>query len=182
MALHRARSAPEHNTQELRFGTDVPSRVHPSEFGKFFTSTFPMCLTLSGVKESQLDALWQKLGVEDDNEEEFWPRWRNAVVEATKSEFRFVELKRQEVWSAVYRSPMGSLELGLHPKQPEWRLFARAKDNEPANSDLREVLEGTAVARLICKKNTSGVAKPGTGLLTGRSMGVRSSSQDRSRA
>ena len=159
---------PEHNTHELRFGTDVPPRVHPSEFEKFFTSTFPMCLTLSSVKKSQLDTLWQKLSVEDDNEEEFWPKWRNAVVEATSSEFRFVELKRQEVWSAVYRSPMGSLELALHPKQPEWRLFARAKDSEPANSDLRKVLEGTAVARLICKRDTSGVAKPGAGLLEGQ--------------
>jgi len=159
---------PEHNTQELRFGTDVPSRVHPSEFEKFFTSTFPMCLTLSGVKKPQLDTLWQKLSIEGDDEEEFWPRWRNSVVEATNSEFRFVELKRQEVWSAVYRSPMGSLELALHPKQPEWRLFARAKDSEPANSDLRKVLEGTAVARLICKGDTSGVTKPGAGLLEGR--------------
>lgn len=159
---------PEHNTQELRFGTDVPPRVHPSEFEKFFTSTFPMCLTLSGVERSQLDKLWEKLSVEDDDEEAFWPKWRNAVAEATNSEFRFVELKRQEVWSAVYRSPMGSLELALHPKQPEWRLFARAKDSEPASSDLRKVLEGAAVARLICKRDTSGAAKPGAGLLEGQ--------------
>jgi hypothetical protein len=159
---------PEHNVRELRFGADVPPRVHPSEFEKFFTSTFPMCLTLSGVKKSQLDKLWQKLSVEDDKEEAFWPKWKNAVIEATSSEFRFVELKRQEVWSAVYRSPMGSLELALHPKQPEWRLFARAKDSEPANSDLRKVLESTAVARLICKRDSSGVAKPGAGLLEGQ--------------
>ena len=159
---------PEHNMQELRFGTDAPPRVHPSEFEKFFTSTFPMCLTLSGVKKSQLDKLWEKLSVEDDKEETFWPKWRNAVVEATNSEFRFVELKRQEVWSAVYRSPMGSLELALHPKQPEWRLFARTEDSEPASSYLRTVLESTAVARLVCKRDTSGVAKPGAGLLGGQ--------------
>lgn len=159
---------PEHNTQELRFGTDVPARIHPSEFEKFFTSAFPMCLALSGVTKSQLDKLWKKLGVEDDKEEDFWPKWRNAVVEATSSEFRFVELKRQEVWSAVYRSPMGSLELALHPKQPEWRLFARARDSESANSGLRKVLESTAVARLICKRDTSGVVKPSAGLLEGQ--------------
>lgn len=159
---------PEHNMQELRFGTDVPDRVHPSEFEKFFTSTFPMCLGLLGVKKPQLDNLWEKLEIEDDKEEDFWPEWRDAVVKATNSEFRFVELKRQEVWSAVYRSPMGSLELALHPKQPEWRLFARPKDSEPANSELRKVLEGTAVARLICKRDTSGIAKPGAGLLAGQ--------------
>ena len=159
---------PEHNMQELRFGTDVPARVHPSEFEKFFTSTFPMCLNLSGVKKSQLNGLWEKLKIGDDNEEDFWPQWRSAVVEATNSEFRFVELKRQEVWSAVYRSPMGSLELALHPKQPEWRLFARAKDSEPANSELRRVLESTAVARLICKRDASGAAKPAAGLLEGQ--------------
>ena len=159
---------PEHNPQELRFGTDVPDRVHPSEFEKFFTSTFPMCLGLSGVKKSRLDNLWEKLGTNDDGEEDFWPEWRDAVIEATNSEFRFVELKRQEVWTAVYRSSMGSLELALHPKQPEWRLFARAKDSESANSELRRVLEGTAVARLICKRDTSGVAKPGAGLLEGQ--------------
>ena len=167
-SCERCGGRPEHNTQELRFGTDVPSRVHPSEFEKFFTSTFPMCLTLSGVKKPQLEKLWGKLSVEDDKEETFWPKWRNAVIEATSSEFRFVELKRQEVWSAVYRSPTGSLELALHPKQPEWRLFARAKDSEPASSDLRKVLESAAVARLICKRDTSGVAKPGAGLLEGQ--------------
>jgi len=159
---------PEHNTQELRFGADAPARIHPSEFEKFFTSAFPMCLVLSGVTKSQLGKHWEKLSVEDDKEEAFWPKWRNAVIEATNSEFRFVELKRQEVWSAVYRSPMGSLELALHPKQPEWRLFARARDSEPANSDLRKVLESAAVARLICKRDTSGVAKPGAGLLEGQ--------------
>ena len=159
---------PEHNTQELRFGTDAPERVYPSEFEKFFTSTFPMCLSLSGVKKSRLSDLWEKLSIEDDKEKNFWPKWRDAVVVATSSEFRFVELKRQEVWSAVYRSPMGSLELALHPKQPEWRLFARAKDSEPANSELRRVLESTAVARLICKRDTSGTARPGAGLLEGQ--------------
>ena len=167
-SCERCGGRPEHNTKELRFGTDVPSRVHPSDFEKHFTTTFPMCLTLSGVKESQLNKLWEKLSVEDEEEEVFWPKWRNAVVEATNSEFRFVELKRQEVWSAIYRSTMGSLELALHPKQPEWRLFARAKDSEPANSDLRRVLESTAVARLICKRDTSSVAKPGAGLLEGQ--------------
>ena len=159
---------PEHNTQELRFGADVPERVHPSEFEKFFTSAFPMCLDLSGVKKSQLGNLWGKLGTDDDKEENFWPKWQDAVVEAANSEFRFVELKRQEVWSAVYRSPMGSLELALHPKQPEWRLFARVKDSEPANSKLRKVLESTAVARLICKWDTSGTVRPGAGLLEGQ--------------
>ena len=164
----RCGGRPEHNTQELRFGTDVPARVHPSEFEKFFTSTFPMCLDLSGVKKLALDKLWKKLEVEDEDEEGFWPTWRDAAVGATNSEFRFVELKRQEVWTAVYRSTMGSLELALHPKQPEWRLFARAKDSEPANSELRRVLECSAVARLVCKRDTSGTAKPGAGLLEGR--------------
>ena len=159
---------PEHNSQELRFGADTPSRVHPSEFEKFFTTTFPMCLTLSGVGNSHLGKLWETLSVEDEGEERFWPKWRNAVVEATNSEFRFVELKRQEVWSAVYRSPMGSLELALHLKQPEWRLFARVKDSEPANSELRTVLESTAVARLICERDASGTTKPGAGLLEGQ--------------
>lgn len=166
-SCERCGGRPEHNMQDLRFGTDVPNRVHPSEFEKFFTSTFPMCLDLSGVKKPRLDILWEKLSIDDDKEEDFWPRWRDAVVEATNSEFRFVELKRQEVWSAVYRSPMGSLELALHPKQPEWRLFARAKDSEPANSELRRVLESTAVARLVCKRDTSGITKPSAGLLEG---------------
>ena len=166
-SCERCGGRPEHNTQELRFGTDVPARVHPSEFEKYFTSTFPMCLDLSGVKKLRLDELWEKLEVGGE-EEGFWPTWRDAVVEATNSEFRFVELKRQEVWTAVYRSTMGSLELALHPKQPEWRLFARAKDSEPANSELRRVLESTAVARLVCKRDISGTAMPGAGLLEGR--------------
>ncbi|KAE9396876.1 hypothetical protein BT96DRAFT_921812 [Gymnopus androsaceus JB14] len=76
--------------------------------------------------------------------------WRTAVLQASSSEMRFVELKRQEIWSVVYQSPHGSLELHLHPQQPEWRFFAKPKDSEPANAEIRQILEAP-VGRLVCK-------------------------------
>jgi hypothetical protein len=61
-----------------------------------------------------------------------------------------VELKRQEIWNVVYRSPAGFLELSLHPLRPDWRLFAYPNATEPANAEIRQVLQ-SPVARFVCQ-------------------------------
>ncbi|KAJ8095250.1 hypothetical protein PM082_010473 [Marasmius tenuissimus] len=133
---------PEHNPIPID-----EDRVPPSEFDRILKSTLPMCLSFSGVTQTLLDELQSQYGC--DIESKIWDKWSAAVLRASTSELRFVELKRQEIWSAVYRSPTASLELYLHPRSPEWRLFAKALDTEPANAVIRQVLEAP-VGRLTC--------------------------------
>ncbi|KAL0575290.1 hypothetical protein V5O48_006691 [Marasmius crinis-equi] len=133
---------PEHNPTLI---TD--ERLPPSEFDRILKSTLPMCLSFSDVTQTLLDGLKDQHGCEI--EAKLWEKWSKAVVRAATSELRFVELKRQEIWSAVYRSPAASLELYLHPQCPEWRLFAKPLDTEPANAEIRQVLEAP-VGRLTC--------------------------------
>ena len=128
---------PEHNP--VIIDSDAYPRLPPSDFAKELKSALPMCITLSNVTQELLDRL------KDESEikipENRWSRWCVAVLRAASTELRFAETKRQEIWSAIYRSPVACLELLLHPQQPEWRLYAQPDDNEPANAEIRRVLE-----------------------------------------
>ena len=139
---------PEHNPKSI--DTTQHPRVHPSDFLKTLKTTLPMCLTVTNVSALLLDELRQKAKVIIP--ESCWSDWSAAVLRATGSELRFVELKRQEIWSAIYQSPTGTLELSLHPRQPEWRLYAVPEVHEPANADIRQILQ-SPVARFSCDGN-----------------------------
>lgn len=141
---------PEHNFHPI--DVQANPRLAPTTFVKELKSTLPMCLSLSGITQKLLDGLRTSASVtiRDDR----WSGWCAAVLRAAELELRFVEPKRQEIWSAVYQSTTASLELLLHPQQPEWRLFAKAKESEPANSVIRHLLE-SPIARLTC--TTSGL-------------------------
>lgn len=144
---------PEHNPEPI----DVVKnpRLAPATFMKELKSTLPMCLSLFGITQELLDGLKANAGVTIT--EKRWRGWCAAVLRAAELELRFVEPKRQEIWSAVYQSPTACLELLLHPKQPEWRLYGKAEETEPANSEIRHLLE-SPIARFTCTS---------TGLLEG---------------
>lgn len=136
---------PEHNLYPI--DTDTNPRLPPATFMRELKSMLPMCLSVSGITSELLDDLKASAGVTIP--EKRWRGWRAAVLRAAELELRFVEPKRQEIWSAVYQSPAASLELLLHPKQPEWRLYAVPEESEAANSDIRRLLE-SPIARLSC--------------------------------
>ncbi|KAL4062601.1 hypothetical protein J3A83DRAFT_4381778 [Scleroderma citrinum] len=137
---------PEHNFGPLDVQT--VSRLPPSAFVRELKSILPMCLSITGITEQCLDDLRASAGVSIP--EKRWVNWRAAVLRATGSELRFVEPKRQEIWSAVYQSPTAAFELYLDPKQTEWRLYAKPLDSEPANAEIRRLLQ-LPVARFKCK-------------------------------
>lgn len=136
---------PEHNAEPIDLAQSP--RIPPSDFAKTLKSTLPMCISLTNVSGKLLDGLRKEemLTIPEPR----WACWRAAVLRATSSELRFVELKRQEIWSAVYQSPAGVLELSLHTKQPEWRLYAIPEANEPANAEIRHILQ-SPVGRFTC--------------------------------
>ena len=137
---------PEHNPSPI--DTLKHPRIHPSEFAKKLKATLPMCITLEAVDQVLLDRLRKQEAVTIPGP--LWSKWSAAVVGVSNSELRFVELKRQEIWSAIYQSPAGLLELSLYPHQPEWRLFAQPEVNEPANAEIRQVLQ-SPVGRFVCE-------------------------------
>ncbi len=106
-----------------------------------------MCISLANVTEEVLDLLREEENVAIP--ESRWTSWKAAVLRATSSELRFVELKRQEIWSAVYQSPTGFLELSLHTKQSEWRMYAFPEADEPANAEIRQILQ-SPIGRFSC--------------------------------
>ncbi|KAH8091667.1 hypothetical protein BXZ70DRAFT_952767 [Cristinia sonorae] len=136
---------PEHNFQVI----DVIAnpRIPPSTFERTLKSLLPMALEIKGVSQASLDQLRASLA--SDIPDKRWDNWSAAVIRATGEELRFVEPKRQEIWVATYESGSAFLELHLYPQHPEWRFFAKPKQSEPANSDLRRRLE-YPVGRFVC--------------------------------
>ncbi|KAF9006107.1 hypothetical protein BDQ17DRAFT_1352752 [Cyathus striatus] len=139
---------PEHNPQLIDIAANP--RLHPSTFSKTLKSTLPMCLLLSGIDFDFLESLKKKSGVNIPDER--WGKWSKAVRRAATSEFRFVELKRQEIWSVIYQSSTAHLHLFLHAQQPEWRLYALPDPDEPANAEIRQTL-AYPVGRLSCRSD-----------------------------
>jgi hypothetical protein len=133
---------PEHNPTVC-----TEARVHPSEFARSIKSALPMCLKLTGINSAVLDSLHAQEG--EGIQDSIWSRWKDAVQRTTQGELRFVELKRQEIWTVIFKSMTATLELVLDHLQPEWRLFALPEPTEAANAPIRQCLQYPA-ARLRC--------------------------------
>ncbi|KAI0738504.1 hypothetical protein C8Q80DRAFT_1113269 [Daedaleopsis nitida] len=136
---------PEHNYDPIDL--KAHPRLSPSTFEQDLKALLPMSLTVSNVSEELLNKLAEANDVETTGAR--WTEWCEAVLRAIEQELRFVEAKRQETWSIVYQSSVAKLELSLHPKQPEWRLFAFPEEHKPANAEIRNILE-LPVGRFVC--------------------------------
>ncbi|CAK5267657.1 unnamed protein product [Mycena citricolor] len=132
----RCGGRPEHNASLV-----TETRVHPSKFADQIKATLPMCLAFEGISKELLDAL--------KGDDDYSESWAVSVQRIAQAELRFIEPKRQEIWVACYQSPFAQLELHLHPQQPEWRLYAKAGETEPARAEIRKILKAP-VARLRC--------------------------------
>ena len=141
----RCGGRPEHNYAPIDLAKE--RRLHPSDFARTLKSVLPMALQLTNITEDLLSSLREENHT--DISDRHWKGWSEAVLRVADQELRFVEPKRQEIWVATYQSAVARLELSLHPQRPEWHLFAKAKDDEPANSDIRRLLEAP-VGRLVC--------------------------------
>ena len=114
-------------------------RLHPSNFEKLLKQALPMRLKVDGVTEEMLEDLRTTKASEVN--EKTWEMYISAVRKAIiGNELRFKLLKRQEIWLANYESPYARMELLLDPDVPEWKLFGKADDEEPANAPIRKLL------------------------------------------
>lgn len=136
---------PEHNVQAIDIHNNI--RLPPSSFARDLKKALPMRLELKGLDARLLDGLREQVGspISDTR----WTAWIAAVLPAASLQLRFVELKRQAIWSATYESGKARLELILHPQRPEWLFYAKPDRMLPANAEIRQVLMLPA-ARLLC--------------------------------
>ncbi|KAG9090322.1 hypothetical protein FS749_000648 [Ceratobasidium sp. UAMH 11750] len=140
-----------------------PPRLQPREFERVLKRVLPMCVKLDGIKGA-LKALGEseddEMAENSDEDEDSKPKKvskdgsdaskRNIVRRALQSikdvELRFVTLKRQEIWVAIYEAPVARLELHIYPHGPEWRLYG-----VPATSVASGALERTVLAQPLAR-------------------------------
>ncbi|KAJ3409272.1 hypothetical protein HDV05_004536 [Chytridiales sp. JEL 0842] len=112
---------PEHSYDTEHLIT-AESRVNPATFKEMFKKVVPMKLPLNGLSRSTLVDLLKSKSFE--MEETLLNEWMEVVSKAfDDGEFRYQDLVRQEVWTAIYASPSAKLLLSLDPRQPSWTLF-----------------------------------------------------------
>jgi hypothetical protein len=145
-ACKKCSGRPEHDMVPLDFGS--VTRLAPLDFHKELKTKLPMCILIDGISAQFLDDARQvsTSSIPDKR----WDKWRSAVLRATQHDIPFVELKRQEIWTAVYESDTARAELALHPLQPEWRVWAKPEPTETVHSEIRSWLD-KPIARLQCK-------------------------------
>lgn len=130
---------PEHHYEPYQ---DTNNRISPLQFEEKIKSVLPMRLIVGGISADILDVLKNNhpdISAKVATNE--WKIFQECMVYAVKSEFRFMGLKRQEIWSATYDAPGALLELLLDPLQPEWRLFAKPLETDGAKSIRRRVCQ-----------------------------------------
>ncbi|KIM21844.1 hypothetical protein M408DRAFT_29225 [Serendipita vermifera MAFF 305830] len=137
---------PEHNYQKVVFSTPRPQPVSFAEEAK---KALPMAVTFSNVPSADdFDAMASTTSGQRDSA--LWRSWKGATILAISGQLSFVDLRRQEIWVVIYESANARLELHMHPKQAEWRLFAIPDPSLNANSPVRGMLN-SPVARMRCE-------------------------------
>ncbi|KAG0123556.1 hypothetical protein HOY82DRAFT_495139 [Tuber indicum] len=133
-SCERCGGRPEHVYKAL----SVHDRLAPLTFEDMLKGVLPMRLVVAGITEKFLESLKTAnptaaghISTKD------WGIFISLILDATSGEFRFTNLKRQQIWSVSYDAPAAKLELLLDPSQPEWRLFAKCPTSEGVNSRKR---------------------------------------------
>jgi hypothetical protein len=114
----------EHDLVSLADSTDT--RVSPAAFRTKCLSALPMRVKLHSFDFASIQKP-REVG------DEVWNGWKNAAMATTASsassssseEYRFTQLKRSHMWTAVFTSSIGTrLELQLSLQGAVWLLFA----------------------------------------------------------
>ena len=136
---------PEHNYEKVTFSEPRPQ---PVDFAEEAKKAIPMALRFSHCPDERaLNALASSAnGTMDDG---LWRAWKSAAILAMTEQLSFVDLRRQEIWVAIYEGPHARLELHMHPQQAEWRLYGLPDPSLNANSPIRGML-ASPIGRMRC--------------------------------
>jgi len=140
---------PEH--EYVRIDLAANPRLAPGDFEKELREVLPMRLAVAGFTDAvkAAEGSIQAARQDDATFDARFNAWHQALLDVGASDLLYAGAKRQEVWTAVFKSATAQLELVLHHDKPEWVLYGRPKADVPANSIIRKVL-AYPVARLRC--------------------------------
>ena len=137
---------PKHD-YELFGGNGVPLRTGPQEFRARVGYAIPTRLQIDGFSPKLLEDLAQR---HPDRSDEDWTLFCDAVLLASKEQYRYESVKRSHCWTVVYNAIQSRLELVFDQDEVYWLLFGKASSSEPGNSRVRQLLD-QPLARLTVR-------------------------------
>ncbi|KAL6234151.1 hypothetical protein BDW75DRAFT_213122 [Aspergillus navahoensis] len=119
-------------------------RTAPLDFVRDLRSTLPGRLVVRGITPNSYEELKFNSCIPPKN----WAEFLDAVSRAVGDELRFLDIKRSEVWTAIYEGKYSILKLVIEPLGSiTWLFFAKPRETDPALCLIREVLS-KPVARM----------------------------------
>ena len=139
-------NTPKHD-YELLGGTGVPLRTKPQEFQKRVRYAIPTRLEIDGLSSEKLEDLAQHI---PDRPEEDWRLFSEAILLASKQEYRYEFTKRSYSWTILYSSAHSRLELIFDKDEVYWLLYGEPDQSATGDSRVRKLLQ-SPLARLTVR-------------------------------
>ncbi|CAD6580658.1 MAG: hypothetical protein ASARMPRED_000285 [Alectoria sarmentosa] len=139
-------NTPKHD-YELFGGTGVPLRTEPQEFRKRVRYAIPTRLEIDGLSSERLEDLAQRL---PGRPQEDWVLFSEAILLASKQEYRYEFTKRSYRWTVSYSAAHARLELIFDQDEVYWLLYGEPAQSATGDSRVRKLLE-TPLARLTVR-------------------------------
>lgn len=154
---------PKHD-YELVGGNGAPLRTEPQELRRRVSSDLPTRLKIDGLDSEMLENFAQFL---PELSEPDWRLFREAILLASKQEYRYESAKRSHRWTVTYNAMTSRLELVFDQDEVYWLLYGKPGQLETGDSPVRKLLE-LPLARLTVRgKNMRGDHMSGDKLLEG---------------
>ncbi|PYH96052.1 putative C-5 cytosine-specific DNA methylase [Aspergillus ellipticus CBS 707.79] len=126
-------------------------RTSPLDFVRKLRRILPARLVLSGFSRESYRAL--KTDGSVNCSWDIWKDFLGAISPAISDELRLLDIKRSEIWTALYEGRHSTLHLLIGDFRIEWTLFAKAPSSAPVLSLIREILS-KPIARMTPKSKS----------------------------
>ncbi|CEL01085.1 hypothetical protein ASPCAL00677 [Aspergillus calidoustus] len=115
--------------------TDL-ERSAPFDFISELRSILPARLLVHNLSREE----WKATELDHPGIPHIWDDFWDALLRVPGDELRFLDVKRGEVWTAVYGGKYSFLNLVIGRDDIVWQLFAKPHESYPAISLIREIL------------------------------------------
>ncbi|KAL4807283.1 hypothetical protein BDV18DRAFT_159502 [Aspergillus unguis] len=155
LCSHTSCSECSGNPQHAYERFNGPRRTAPSEFISLLQSALPARIEVKGLTRDRYAELQSSTSIPS----EIWAEFLDVVLKTVGDELRFLDIKRSEVWTALYEGKHAVLKLVIGSGGMTWFLFAKPGETNPALCLIREVLS-KPIARTAVPLSGSGSFLP----------------------
>ncbi|KAJ6028069.1 hypothetical protein N7540_003645 [Penicillium herquei] len=155
-------------------------RIQPLQFMKTLKEEIPLRYQISGLSSKEFerfkeetvqvfDAFLCQFDIEPnkhdsddddsltaDESEVAWEKYISCIRNALSEVVRFTDIKRREIWTVYFDSKWASLHIEIDHDGHEFLLFAKAPEDTPSLSIMREIF-AKPIARMRTKGSSSGI-------------------------